>query len=227
MRFIAEAATTHGGSMDNALKLIGEAKAAGADTIKFQHVDCRHFGSNKSLYEWYQKVRFSLAQWHTIKGVCESEGLKFLCTPQTVQDFEDLLEVGISEVKISSDNATNWALLKAVGNSGVDAFISQMVRFDTPPISNTVYMHCTSEYPCVLNKVFLRHSNEYHSPWGFSDHTTGYLAACMALALGATVFEKHFMLSSSTGPDCGEWAMLPGQLKQYFDKLKEAQEIMG
>lgn len=245
MRFIAEVATNHGGSVEKAFEMIREASEAGADTIKFQHVYPEYF-ENGGQRDWYHRVRFDLEQWRRIIKACEQMNIKFLCTPQTVGDFEDLMKLGIEEVKVSSDNLENSSLLEAVVNSGIPAIVS-LNGWDEFVIDRalTIIQHsaktlmiCTSKYPCSLKEARLdrlkktdqiSYGNVYifePDHWGFSDHTIGSMAAVMAVALGATVFEKHFMLEGAEGPDAGPWCCTPAELKQYFDDIKTAEKML-
>ena len=172
----------------------------------------------------------------------EFHNIGFLCTPQTVGDFEDLLDLGIKEVKISSDNLRNEALLKAVSKSGLPVILSTgMSEYEDlywawKQIKNNVrtIMVCVSEYPCSPDSVNISRLNlmgssalEMFHETGFSDHTQGNTAAVMAVALGATVIEKHFTLDNSLeGPDHW-WAADPEQLKSYIGEIRLAEKMLG
>jgi len=235
MRLIAEAATTHGGDIGRAKEMVWAAKKAGADTVKFQHVDPEHFKDGPH-YGWYKRVRFSVDEWKVVKAECEKADIRFLCTPQTIQDFEDLLEVGIDEVKVSSDNSMNFPLLSRIGSIKIKVIVSldtlygkgknilTVLRARGLPLRAIRVLHCVSEYPCVADNVHIKWASEVD---GFSDHTIGSVAAIMAVALGARVIEKHFMLDGSEGPDVGPWACAPPELKAYFDDIKIAERMMG
>ncbi len=241
MRIIAEAGINHNGSLKLARAMVVEARNAGADTIKFQHIDPMHF---KPDLEWqgynmrklFEKIRFSKDQLKTLAQVCGGADMKFLCTPQTVGDFEDLLDLGIKEVKISSDNLTNRELLRRVEVSGLPVVLSTGMASQhdlswlcmgfSADHPMTVLV-CTSEYPCPSENVNIRRLGTMAGAYGFSDHTIGSTAAVMALALGSTVFEKHFTLDHSMeGPD-HSWSADPQELKEYVDTLRTAELMLG
>ena len=235
LRLIAEAATIHGGDLENALECVRVAKDAGADTVKFQHVDPEHFPPGE-MRDWYAKARFTIEQWRIIEAYGREKEIQFLCTPQTIVDFEDLLEVGIGEVKISADNSANEALLARVAFSHCRVFISVMTPHAVPGAVNILTnrgkslrdiktLHTTPEYPCPPENTNLKWLKEID---GFSDHTVGSQAGCMAIALGATIIEKHFRLTEfDDGPDVGPWACYPDDLESYFNDIKTAERMMG
>ena len=239
MRLIAEASINHNGSIERAIDMICAAVDAGADTVKFQMLDPNHYAEDFIYQGWHMRkllteCAFTMEEWAYIKLHCEEAGIKFLCTPQTVGDFEKLLTLGIDEVKISSDNLRNEALLKKVNESKLPVIIStgmasaedideaeRILRF------GFVSMCCTSEYPCPSRSVNLNRLHDWGGLFGFSDHTEGSMAAVLALALGATVFEKHFTLDHDLpGPD-HSWACNPEELKSYFDDLRTAETMLG
>lgn len=230
IRLIAEASCNHGGSLSRAIEMAEIAKWAGADTVKYQCVSPE--GVPESARDYYRRVAFTESQWATLKHEVEALGLKFLCTPQTVEDFKLLLRIGITEVKVSSDNFSNERLWWEIEKSGLPIIASYGMH--RPPTftkarGNLVWMACTSEYPCPPESVRLSPKLTPLGPWGFSDHTTGSTAAILAMGMGARVFEKHFWTGGYDGEKCEEsaWACNPNALKAYFDALKEAWVMLG
>ena len=237
LTLIAEAATCHGGDLRLAMRMALEAKVAGATHVKYQHVDPNHFPAGSAAHEWYSRVRFTVDQWREVKAYCESRGIKFLCTPQTVQDFRDLVSIGIEEVKISSDNASNAGLASAVSNWNRVVYIS--TNWDAIPISwfqrqdpeRYTMMLCTSEYPCPPEHAGLARLKLFGvSRLGFSDHTIGHEAALIALGLGARTFEKHFRLAdvdlAFCGPDVAV-SFTQTELASYFRALQRGLTMLG
>ncbi len=249
MRIIAEVGPNHNGDLGTALEMVRVASFCGVTTCKFQHIDPQHFRPDMvwqgcNLRELFEKVRFTLDQWREVKAECEKQGVGFLCSPQTVGDFEDLLELGIEEVKISSDNLGNFELWKAVVQLNIPAIMSSGMA-SGKEIMGTLkqyggsisprkltFLVCTSEYPCPPEGANLKRLNEMETnqPWfrlGLSDHTVGNTAAIMAVALGATVFEKHFTLDHSMeGPD-HSWSADPGELAFYVQAICQAEKMLG
>ena len=261
MRIICEIGINHNGRLATAIDMIKSAVECGATDCKFQHIDPNHFAHDLVWKGWhmrklFEQVRFNKDQLTVLKGECERRGVGFLCTPQTIGDFEDLLDIGIKEVKISSDNLGNKKLLTRVAETKLSAIMSiGMAEFDeiheardllqSKHIRKPVtLMVCTSEYPCPPESVNLIRINclepitycassfDIHgfiSPrnYGFSDHTRGYIAAVMAVALGATVFEKHFTLDhNQDGPD-HSWSADPYEFTEYVNAIHTAEKMLG
>ena len=233
LTLIAEAGTGHGGDFHLAVAMIEAAARAGATHVKFQHVD-PSLPSGQEWPDWFARCRFALYQLENLKAFAEGNGLRFLCTPQTVADFQDLVKIGVDEVKISSDNAKNEPLLAAVNSWGGRVYLScgdvteeeALHAFDGLTHCQTVLMACTSEYPCPPERVNLSRIEDYVIPLGFSDHTLGNTAALVAYGLGARVFEKHFKIPGCSGPDMAV-AASESQLTGYFAALREAEIMMG
>ena len=232
LTLIAEAGTGHGGDLTLAVRMVEAAARAGATHVKFQHVDPDV--TNKAIRYWYQLCYFRLPELANLKAIAEGNGLKFLCTPQTLADFTDLARIGIEEVKISSDNIRNVELLKAVGEWDKTAYVStgQATQADLQQVyrlirgRNLRLMVCTSEYPCQPERANLRRLTSNGQIKGFSDHTLGNTAALVSFGLGARIFEKHFMIDGCSGPDMAV-SMGEAELTDYFADLREAEIMMG
>ena len=237
LTLIAEAATCHGGDLRLAMRMALEAKVAGATHVKYQHVDPNHFPAGSAAHEWYSRVRFTINQWRELKAYCESLDIKFLCTPQTVQDFRDLVSIGIEEVKISNDNAGNSELANAIGNW--DGHVYASSDWKVIPVSWFLWhnperytmMLCTSEYPCPPEHADLARLKLFGvSRLGFSDHTTGHEAALIALGLRARTFEKHFRLADVDPAFCGPDVAVSctqTELASYFRALQRGLTMLG
>ena len=229
LTLIAEAATCHGGNLMLAKRMALAAKEALATHVKYQHVDPDHFPAGSPAREWYSRVQFTAGQLRELKAYCEGLGIKFLCTPQTVQDFHDLVSIGIEEVKISSDNAENRELIDAIEAWGGPTYVSSV---GIPPISTHTVLICTPSYPCPPDKADLLRIGWrwWMGPVGFSDHTIGHEAALIALGLGARTFEKHFRLADVNPFFCGPDAVVScteTELQTYFQMLQRGLTMLG
>ena len=231
LTLIAEAGTGHGGDFHLAVAMIEAAARAGATHVKFQHVD-PSLPSGQEWPDWFARCRFALYQLENLKAFAEGNGLRFLCTPQTVADFQDLVKIGVDEVKISSDNAKNEPLLAAVNAWGGRVYLScGTISGEEAPHAlgslihcATTLMACTSEYPCPPEHVNL---SRIDIPLeGFSDHTLGNTAALVAFGMGVRVFEKHFRIPGCSGPDMAV-AASESDLTAYFAALREAEIMLG
>lgn len=212
VRIIAEAGENHLGDRSRMVEMIRMAAASGADFIKFQSYDVDDLapGVPEETREWILRTQLTAEDHHRLKAEAERSNIAFLSTPVTVRWAELLCEMGLSQVKIASMSLTNEQLLRYVGDSFDEIFLStgmgseeEIERAldclgDRPRV---VILHCVSEYPTpdsdasLLSLVRLR--GRFARPIGYSDHTIGTTAAIAACALGAEVIEKHFTLDKT------------------------------
>jgi len=197
----------------------------------------------ESMLKMFRRYEFPNDKWPLIKARCEEEGLIFLSTPQNRSDLDILLKIGIPAIKVGSDDFTNIPLLKSYAAAGLPMIIScgmadlEEVRQAIAAIGAldghpAVLMLCTSEYPTPpesANLLKLRTLSEAfpNVVMGYSDHTQGSLASALAVALGASIFEKHFTLSHELpGPD--HWfSEDPEGLKEWVSAIRKASVMMG
>lgn len=255
---IGEIGINHNGNVNNALKMIEIGKKAGLDAVKFQTFKADEMISNvdqkytyrsqgreitESMLEMFKRYELSREDWKKIKKKCDDEKILFLSTPQNRTDLDLLLELGITAIKVGSDDFTNIPLIKNYATTGLPLLLScGMANQDEIHQSlnavgaldgyPTVLLLTTSQYPTppedanllklkTLEKMF------FNIPLGFSDHTQGALASSLAVALGATVFEKHFTLDHNLpGPD--HWfSENPLGLMEWCNSIKNAYKMMG
>ena len=222
---IAEAGINHNGDIKKAFEMIGVAREAGADAIKFQTFKAHEFITDpkltythgpqgkevtESMLEMFKRYEFSKDQWFDVKKRCDDEEIIFLSTPQNRSDLDLLLEIGISAIKVGSDDFTNLPLLSSYRSTNLPMIVScgmadlsevyqsldAIGSFDGYP---TILLLCTSQYPTPPDDVNLNKLKTLAGAFpqvtlGFSDHTQGPLASSLAVALGARVLEKHFTL---------------------------------
>jgi N-acetylneuraminate synthase len=216
---IAEVGSVHDGSFGNALKLIEAAARCGADAVKFQ----THIAEAETLadapapayftaeprYDYFRRTAFSLDQWKHLAAHCAGQGVAFLSSPFSIEAVDLLEEVGVSAYKIPSGEVTNLPLLERIAAIGKPVYLSSgmsnWAELDTAVTvlragkGQLTVLQCTSAYPCPPERVGLNVLPEMAARWGlpvgFSDHTDGIAAGIAAVALGATVIEKHFTFS--------------------------------
>lgn len=234
---IGECGLNHQGSIDRALLMIGECKRAGCNVVKFQTFKASEFCSpDDPLYPEFVRSELPESAWPIIAEECERQGVMFLTTPQNHSDLLMTIPY-LKAIKVGSDDGTNYELLAQYRAHNLPMIVSLgMATFDQMGGTigllrdNAVYMICTSQYPCpdeearVSRVSTLSKMVDYV---GFSDHTKGNEAAIMAVAYGASVFEKHFTLNHDfEGPD-HKWACEPGELKSWCDSIKRAWGLRG
>jgi N-acetylneuraminate synthase/N,N'-diacetyllegionaminate synthase len=172
----------------------------------------------ENMLSMFRRHEFAPAQWAALKAHCDAVGITFFSTPQNRGDLDLLLGLGVPAIKIGSDDFTNLPLLADYSQAGPPLILScgmadlaEVHRsleaagwFEGRPL---VLLLCTSQYPTPpadahLSKLTTLQQAFPGLPVGFSDHTQGPLAAAVAVALGARIFEKHFTLDRGlAGPD--------------------------
>jgi len=252
---IAEAGINHNGEIDKALEMIRVAKNAGADAIKFQAFKASGIVADSSLTYTYtsqgeeitepQMDLFHRCELHKqdflkIKNECDKEGILFLATPENRTDLDMLMDIGISAIKVGSDDFTNLPLLKNYATTGLPMIIScGMANFKEIETTmnalkdySVVLMLTTSLYPTEPSEVNLLKFKTLKKLFpnlllGYSDHTQGNLASSLALMFGAKIFEKHFTLDKALpGPDHWFSEDKTG-LKNWIESIRIAKIMLG
>jgi N,N'-diacetyllegionaminate synthase len=240
VEIIAEAGITHGGSLRVAQELADHALRAGTDCVKFQtYLPSKLLRKTDPDRLQLEKLALSFPDFIKLAKHCESIGIEFLSTPGELDSLKFLIEeCGVKRIKIGSDDLTYKPLVEAAYRSGLPVILSTGMAsldevFGALPhdggfVSLTL-MHCTSLYPCPIEKTNLRAINALRSlgyPVGYSDHTVGFNAAWLAMALGATIIEKHFCPNGYKGPD-DNVSLIPIELEWFVASIKLHEKALG
>ena len=211
---IAEAGVNHNGNVELAHALIDAAADAGADAVKFQTFTAE-LDPPGPRREALRPLILPLDAYGPLKSHAQAIGLEFISSPFDVESLRFLVdEVGVNTIKIASGQHDNWPLLRAAKQSGLDVILStgmttlHEVRRALHRLQNVrVTLHCVSAYPCPTEEANVQAiatmARYFGILVGYSDHTIDDPAIPgQAVALGATVIEKHLTLDRSMdGPD--------------------------
>jgi N,N'-diacetyllegionaminate synthase len=175
---------------------------------------------------------------------CSEFKIEFLSTGFDIQSVEMLMKLGINVIKIPSGEITNYPYLKYVGSQGKRVLLStgmsnlteiaaaiEVLISSGASSSQITVLHCTTAYPTPMSDVnlnaLLRIRNEFSVAIGYSDHTLGTDVSIAAVALGATVIEKHFTLDRSLpGPD-HKASLEPNELMDMVRSIRNIELAMG
>lgn len=241
---IAEAGINHNGDIKTALKLIEAANKSGADAIKFQTYKSELFISPESKY--YNIFKNCELSFDEIKLLVEKAKSLNITIFSAVFDFlsADLWQkLDTPMFKIASGDITHHELLAYVaqfnkpiilstGGSSIQEITSAVkVIYDSNPSIKLAILHCVSKYPTNNNEANLLSmkiiKDMFNVPVGFSDHTEGEIASSSAVALGASIIEKHFTLNNDMdGPD-HKLSINPEDFKIYINKLHSIFNTLG
>jgi len=237
---IAEAGSTHDGSLEKALALVEAAKFAGADAVKFQFwssavrlTDRRHAPEALTMYNGYRMPR----EWlDSLAGKAAIAGLDFMCTTYLPEDIE-VVAPYVAKFKVSSFEATdtNFILDHITQDKDVIVSIGMMNEKELRRLNLIRYvagyrlklLHCVSAYPTPLEALNLAVIREEELD-GFSDHTANVNAGGWAVLAGAKIVEVHFRLENTDAgnPDYSH-SHAPAELAEYVRVVRETEVMMG
>ena len=249
---IAEVGNLHNGSLDLSKELARSAAECGADAVKFQ----THIFSAESLADapnpayfqaesrkaYFERTAFTVAQWQELKKFVEAEcRLEFMSSPFSEAAVDLLEQVGMRRYKIPSGEVTNILLLQKIArtkkavllSSGMSSWeeLDAAVNVFRKAACDLTVMQCSSIYPCPPEKVGLNNLVEmkqrYNLPVGLSDHTFGFAASIAAVVLGASVIEKHLMLSSGMYGSDVKHSLVPAEFRRFVKEIREAEAVLS
>lgn len=254
---IAEMSANHAGSLERAKEIVRKAKECGADCIKIQTytpdtltIDCHNSyfevkngtWEGENLYSLYGKA-YTPWEWQgAIKEEADRVGIDFLSTPfdKTAVDF--LENLGAEFYKIASFEMIDLPLLSYVASKGKPIILStgmatlEEIREAVETVFQTgnkqlVLLKCSSAYPADPADMHLRTISDLQArfdlPIGLSDHSMGSLSATTAVALGASVIEKHFCLGREIENPDASFSMTPKEFQAMVEEVRKVEQALG
>jgi N-acetylneuraminate synthase len=214
----------------------------GTEKAAYQRAATGH-GDQKSMLK---ALELNAADHARLYAACEAQGLEFMSTPFSLASVDLLADLGVRRFKVASGEITNFPLLRRIAAKGLPIVMSTGMAYEQEvaeaidvlvaafPVSlsdNLVLLHCTSNYPTADSDVNLRAMltlrERFGRPVGYSDHTQGITVALTAVALGATVIEKHFTLDRDLpGPD-HKASLAPDELGALIGEIRRVEAAMG
>ncbi len=224
---IAEVGINHEGDVNKALQMVDAAVSAGSEVIKFQcHITEQEMIptdmtpgeiSTERLWDIIKRCELTESEEVQVMRYCESKGIMYLSTPFSREAADRLNEMNIPAFKIGSGECNNLPLIAHIAAMGRPMIVSTGMN-DLNSVMKTVdliksagtplaLLHCTSMYPTPYESVRLGAVSQLREkfpdvPIGLSDHSANIWTCLGAVALGASVLEKHFTVSRKwPGPD--------------------------
>ena len=251
---IAEAGVNHNGSIEIAEKLIDAAAQAGADAVKFQtfiatagvsrfaekaQYQKENTTTSESQLEMIKKLELPFDQHRHLMEYCRKRNIQFLSTGFDFESINLLKSLNIPCMKIPSGEITNLPLLRQVNeymhpvimSTGMATLNEIKEALAVLKDCKVSLLHCTTEYPCPYEGVNLKAMqtmrDAFHLPVGYSDHTQGIEVPIAAVAMGATIIEKHFTLDRNMeGPD-HKASLEPDELKAMVTAIRHIEAALG
>lgn len=254
---IAEAGVNHNGSIENAMRLVDVAAAAGVEFVKFQtfrseklvsrfahkaEYQKKTTNADESQLEMLKKLEFSAEQFKVIRDYCVSKGVLFISTPFDDDSLLLLETLGMPIYKIPSGEVTNLPFLIKIAklhkpiilSTGMSTMeeiglaVKVLKQYGASEIS---LLHCNTEYPTPFEDANLRAmlmlKKQFGVRVGYSDHTMGIEASIAAVALGAEIIEKHFTLDKYMPGPDHKASLSPDELKAMVSAIRNTEKALG
>lgn len=249
---IAEIGSNFDSNIKTAVAYVQACKNCGANAIKFQTLEKNKLVAPRILSseQWIDNpahVNFRNIglpeKWHAqLKEIAEESGIEFLSTPFYIEAVDLLDKVGVRTYKVASGDITYFPLLEAIGRTGKQVLLSTGASSlgDIERALNVLLMsgageitllHCVANYPPQWEEMNLRAittlKQAFGFPVGISDHSSGTLVPIAAVALGATVIEKHVTFDRSLpGPD-HPFAMTIDEFGEMVKQIRLLEKALG
>lgn len=194
--------------------------------------------------ELLQRLQLSREDHLALIEHCADRNIEFFSTAFDLCSLQLLADLGVHRLKIPSGEITNLPLIRSIASFGKDVIVStgmaelseigaaiESLEIAGLPREKITLLHCTTEYPAPIADVNLRAMGAIGSSFGvrvgYSDHTEGVEVAIAAVALGATVIEKHFTLDKNLpGPDHSA-SLEPTDLQLMIKAIRNIEFALG
>ena len=201
-------------------------------------------GSDESQLEMVKKLELDEKAHTKLYQYCQHKGIQFLSTPFDLESIDLLNRLGLEIFKIPSGEITNLPYLRKLGALKKRLILStgmadlgeiedalDVLTESGTPLENITILHCNTEYPTPFEDVNLRAmltiGHAFGVAVGYSDHTPGIEVAVAAVALGASVIEKHFTLDRNLpGPD-HRASLEPPELSAMISGIRKIEKALG
>jgi pseudaminic acid synthase len=254
---IAEMSANHNQSFDKAVRIVQEAKKAGADAVKAQTytadtitLDCDNeyfrikgtVWAGKNLHQLYQEA---LTPWEwqpKLQQLCHELGMDFFSTPFDHSAVDFLENMGVPAYKVASFElvdipllrriaATKKPIIMSTGMATTDEIAEALRTIAAAGGPAVALLKCTSAYPAPMEEMNLNtipyFAKTYGVPVGLSDHTLGSTAAVAAVALGGCIVEKHLTLSRKDPGPDSAFSSEPEEFKAMVDGIRAVEKALG
>lgn len=249
---IAEIGNNHNGSFSLAKEMIDQAVEAGVDCVKFQmrHMEktyrqktLKRHGDDlgtEYILDLLERFELSVEEHSELFNYCSNKDITYLCTPWDEKSADVLNQIGVSAFKVASADLTNFFLINHLIKIEKPIILSTGMS-TRDEVENTVdylnagdaifaLLHCNSTYPAPVHDINLEWMNtlkKIHPMVGYSGHERGISISMAAVAMGASIIERHFTLDREMeGPDHAA-SLDHNQFSTLVSSIREIEEAKG
>lgn len=199
---------------------------------------------DNSQFAMLKKLELSPSQHEELMTYCKEKGIKFFSTAFDLDSIDYLHSLNLGLWKIPSGEITNYPYIKKIAQYGepvivstgmcemrdIENAVATLLKWGTKK-EDIIILHCNTEYPTPYQDVNLKAMDAIRERFGvevgYSDHTKGIEVPIAAVALGATVIEKHFTLDRNMeGPD-HKASLEPDELKAMVSAIRNIEQAIG
>ncbi|WP_338729868.1 N-acetylneuraminate synthase family protein [Haladaptatus sp. DJG-WS-42] len=250
---IAEAGSNHNGDLEIAKELIDAAVNAGADAVKFQTFraedlyvedsgEVEYLEDKRDIYEIIESMEMPYEWIPELYDYCQEQGILFMSTPFDERSAKELAEY-VPAWKVASYTSshvpflrhlagTDKPIIMSTGAHELEEIHESVKALREEGVNKLVLLHCVAAYPTPISDINVRVVKTLYEEFkvlsGLSDHTLNATTApTAAVALGASVIEKHFTLDKEMeGPD-HEFALEPDELAAMVSAIRDTERALG
>lgn len=247
-----EIGINHNGEVENALKLIDVAVAAGCDAVKFQKrtpeictprdqwdIERDTPWGRMTYIDYRHRVEFSHDEYARIDAYCKEKGIAWFASPWDTEAVDFLEQFDVPAYKVASASLTDDELLTKLRDTGRTVILS--TGMSTPEqiahavevlgTDNLIICHATSTYPAKAEELNLRVINtlqeQYDVPIGYSGHETGLQTTVAAVTLGAAFVERHITLDRTMWGSDQAASVEPQGLERLVRDIRVIETALG
>ena len=253
---IAEMSANHGNDLNKAIEIIKKAKECGANAIKIQTytadtltLNCKEKAFEAKgawegmyLYDLYSDASMPWEWTKELQEVAKKVGITLFSSPFDFSSIEFLERLNMPAYKIASPEIIDLPFVRRVAQTGkpiimstggatlaqIDEAVAIMIEEN---VQELAILKCTSEYPAPANKINLKTMQNlkdiFNCTVGLSDHTLGSAIPIASVGLGASIIEKHFIISRDNKTADSFFSATPEELTELVDGAKMVQEAIG
>ena len=239
---IAELGINHGGDLATARKLINSASKTGVNAVKFQtYITEKRVPKDSPIFDILKKCELPFSAFKELKDYSEKQGVEFLSTPFDDESVDFLESINCNMHKVASFDVVNQKFLSKVADTKKTIIMSvgmsnieeirkafEIIKAKTEKIG---LLHCISAYPTKEEDANLsaicRLKEEFDCVIGQSDHTNDILVSLYAVACGAQIIEKHFMVDENFQCVDRPISITEKKTKELVSKIRRLEKILG